>query len=86
MRVSQPVALLERPGELQARPSHGEVHLAGDADVLTRERFRDAIQLVLQSGLRPAPGGRVLVDARTLRHLGAARIGRLVLDELAEDR
>jgi hypothetical protein len=122
MRVSHPVALLERPGELQARHSHGEVHLVGDADVLTRERFRDAIQLVLQSGLRPAPGGRVLVDlsrlyflsagcagdltrliaqadgyervvircsglpARTLRHLGAARIGRLVLDELAEDR
>jgi hypothetical protein len=118
MRVSHPVALLERPGELQARHSHGEVHLVGDADVLTRERFRDAIQLML----RPAPGGRVLVDlsrlcflsagcagdlirlvaqadgyervvircpglhARTLRHLGAARIGRLVLDELAEDR
>jgi anti-anti-sigma regulatory factor len=118
MRVSHPVALLERPGELQARHSHGEVHLIGDADVLTRERFRDAIQLVL----RPVPGGRVLVDlsrlcflsagcagdlmrliaqadeyervvihcsglhARTLRHLGADRIGRLVLDELAEDR
>jgi hypothetical protein len=122
MRVSHPVALLERPGELQARHSHGEVHLVGDADVLMRERFRDAIQLVLRPGLRPAPGGRVLVDlsrlcflsagcagdlmrliaqadgyervvircpglhARTLHHLGAARIGRLVLDELAEDR
>jgi anti-anti-sigma regulatory factor len=118
MRVSHPVALLERPGELQARHSHGEVHLVGDADVLTRERFRDAIQ----PGLRPAPGGRMLVDlsrlcflsagcagdlmrliaqadgyervvircsglhARTLRHLGADRVGRLVLDELAEDR
>jgi hypothetical protein len=118
MRVSHPVALLERPGELQARHSHGEVYLVGDADVLTRERFRDAIQAVL----RPAPGGGGLVDlsrlcflsagcagdlmrlvaqadgyehvvircsglhARTLRHLGAAQVGRLVLDELAEDR
>jgi anti-anti-sigma regulatory factor len=117
MRVSHPVALLERPGELQARRSHGEVHLIGDGDVLTRERFRDAIQALL----RPASGGRVLVDlsrlcflsagcagdllrlaaqadgyervvircsgmhARTLHYLGAARIRRLVLDELAED-
>ena len=118
MRVSHPVALLERPGELQAGHSHGEVHLVGDADVLTRERFRDAIQALL----RPPPGGGVLVDlsrlcflsagcagdlmrlvaqadgyehvvircsgphARTLRHLGAAQVRRLVLDELAEDR
>jgi anti-anti-sigma regulatory factor len=118
MRVSHPVALLERPGELQAWHSYDEVHLIGDGDVLTRERFRDAIQAVLG----PAPGGQVLVDlsrlcflsagcagdllrlvaqadacelvviccsdlhARTLRHLGADRIGRLVLDELAEDR
>jgi anti-anti-sigma regulatory factor len=118
MRVSHPVALLERPGELQAWHAHDEVHLVGDGDVLTRERFCDALQAVL----RPAPGGQVLVDlsrlcflsagcagdllrlaaqadgcelvvvccsslhARTLRHLGAARIGRLVLDELAEDR
>jgi anti-anti-sigma regulatory factor len=118
MRVSHPVALLERPGELQAWPSHAEVHLVGDADVSTRGRFSDAVQ----APLRPASGGRVLVDlsrlcflsagcagdlirlvaqangyecvvircsvvhARTLRHLGAARIGRLVLDELAEDR
>jgi anti-anti-sigma regulatory factor len=118
MRVSHPVALLERPGELQAWHSHGEVHMVGDGDVLTRQRFRDAIQALL----RPASGGRVLVDlsrlcflsaacagdllrlvaqadgyelvvihcsgvhARTLRHLGAPGIGRLVLDELAEDR
>jgi anti-anti-sigma regulatory factor len=118
MRVSHPVALLERPGELQAWHSHGEVHLVGDGDVLTRERFRDAIQAVLRS----APDGQVLVDlsrlcflsagcagdllrlvaqadecelvviccsdlhARTLCHLGAARIARLVLDEVAEDR
>jgi anti-anti-sigma regulatory factor len=118
MRASHPVALLDRPGELQVWPSHGEVHLIGDADVLTQQRFRDAIQAVL----RPASGGWVLVDlsrlcflsagcagdllrlvaqadgceravircsarhARTLRHLGAPRIGRLVLDERAEDR
>jgi MEDS: MEthanogen/methylotroph, DcmR Sensory domain len=118
MRVSHPVALLERHGELQARHSRGEVRLIGDADVLTRDRFRDAIGALL----RPAPRGQALVDlsrlcflsascagdlvrlvagadgyervvircsgvhARTLRYLGAARIGRLVLDELAEDR
>ncbi len=118
MRASHPVTLLERPGELQAWHSHDEVHLIGDGDVLTRERFRDAIQVVLRS----AAGGQVLVDlsrlcflsagcagdllrlvaradgcervvvccsgphARTLDHLGAARIGRLVLDELPEER
>ena len=118
LRVSHPVALLERPGELEAWHSHGEVHLVGDGDVLTRQRFHDAIQ----AALRSAPDGQMLVDlsrlcflsagcagdllrlvaqadgcecvviccsglhARTLDHLGAARIGRLVLDEVAEDR
>jgi hypothetical protein len=122
MRVSHPVALLERPGELQARYSTGEVHLIGDGDLLTRQRFRDAIGAVVQPGPGRWTGGWVLVDlsrlcflsagcagdllrliaqadghehvvvrcsrlhTRTLRHLGAARIGRLVLDELAEDR
>jgi MEDS: MEthanogen/methylotroph, DcmR Sensory domain len=60
MRVSHPVALLERPGGLEAWHSAGEVHLAGDGDLLTRAYFRDAIR--------------------------AAGIGRLVLDEPAEDR
>lgn len=118
MRVSHPVALLERPGELQAWHSGGEVHLIGDGDLLTRPRFRDAVRAALAAGA----GGWVLVDlsrlcfmsagcagdllrlaaqadgydrvvvrcsglnASTLRHLGAAGIGRLVLDELAEDR
>jgi anti-anti-sigma regulatory factor len=118
MRVSHPVALLERPGELEAWHAHGEVHLVGDGDVLTRQRFHDAIQ----AALRSAPDGQLLVDlsrlcflsagcagdllrlvaqadgcecvviccsglhARTLDHLEAARIGRLVLDEVAEDR
>ena len=59
--------------QLPAWHSPGEAHLAGDGDVSTRERFRDVIRC---SGL----------PARTLRHLGAARVGRLVLDELAEDR
>jgi len=117
MRVSHPVALLERPGELQAWHSAGEVHLIGDGDLLTRPRFRDAVQAALAAGA----GGWVLVNlsrvcfmsagcagdllrliaqadgydkvvvrcaglhARTLRHLGAARIGRLVLDELPEE-
>ena len=121
MRVSHPVALLERPGELQAWHSSGEVHLIGDGDLLTRQRFRDAIRAVVGParaadrgvgaggpvqavlpvrGLRRRPdapgrpgrrararGGPLLrLHARTLRHLGAAGIGRLVLDELAEDR
>jgi hypothetical protein len=122
IRVSHPVALLERPGELQARSSSGEVHLIGDADLLTQQRFRDAIGAALAPGPTGWPGGWVLVDlsrlcflsagcagdllrlivqadgyegvmvrcstlhAKTLRHLGAARVGRLVLDEVAEDR
>ena len=122
MRVSHPVALLERPGDLQAWHSSGEVHLIGDGDLLTRQRFRDAIGAVLQPGPGGSTGGWALVDlsrlcflsagcagdlmrliaqaeehehvvvrcsrlhARTLRHLGAAQIGRLVLDELTEDR
>ena len=118
MRVSHPVALLERPGELESWHCPGEVHLIGDGDLLTRPRFRAAIRAALAT----AAGGWMLVDmsrlcfmsagcagdllrlitqadgydkvvvrcaglhARTLRHLGAAGIGRLVLDELAEDR
>jgi len=102
--------------------SSREVHLVGDGDLLTRQRFRDAIR----AAVNPAPGGWsggwVLVDlsrlcflsagcagdllqlvaqadgleravvrcsglhAKTLRQLGAARVGRLLLDELAEER
>jgi len=116
MRASHPVALLERPGELAAWHSAGEVRLIGDGDLLTRPAFRDAVRAALAAGA----GGRVLVDlsrvcfmsagcaadllrliaqadgydhvvvrcaglnARTLRHLGADRIGRLVLDEAAD--
>lgn len=117
MRVSHPAALLERPGELQAWHSGGypggEVHLVGEGDLLTRPRFRAAIQAAVAS----AAAGPVLVDlsrlcflsagcagdllrliaradghegvvvrcsslhARTPRQLGAARIGRLLVDE-----
>jgi anti-anti-sigma regulatory factor len=118
LRVSHPVALLEQPGELQAWHSSGEVHLIGDADLITRQHFRDTLRAVVC----PPAGGRVLVDlsrlcfmsaacagdllrliagadgchcvvvrcprihAKTLRHLGAAEIGRLVLDEVATER
>jgi hypothetical protein len=118
MRVRHPVALLERLGELQVRHADGEVHLIGDADLLTRPRFLDSIRAALAAGA----GGWLLVDlsrlcflsagcagdllrliaraagyegvvvrcsglhAMTLRHLGAAGIGRLALDVLAEDR
>lgn len=116
MRVSHPVALLERPGELQVRRASGELHLIGDADLLTRQSFRDAVRAAVQ----PPPGDQVFIDlsrlcflsaacagdllrliaqadgcesvvvrcagihARTLRQLGAAGIGRLLLDEPAE--
>jgi anti-anti-sigma regulatory factor len=118
MRVSHPVALLERPGELQARHSSGELHLIGDADLITRQYFRDAVRAAIQ----PPPGGQVFIDlsrlcflsaacagdllrliaqadgrecvvvrcarihTQTLRHLGADGIGRLVLDEAAEEQ
>jgi len=64
-------AASERPGELQAWHSHGEVHLVGDGDVLTRERFRYAIRLALRSGA----GGQVLVDLSRLCFLSAGCAG-----------
>src|SRR5690348_775205 len=50
MRVSHPVALLERPGGLEAWYSAGEVHLIGDGDLLTRPQFRDAVRAALAAG------------------------------------
>ncbi|MDQ2811927.1 MAG: MEDS domain-containing protein [Actinomycetota bacterium] len=49
MRVSHPVALLEQPGELRAWHGYGEVHLIGDADLSTRQGFRDAVRPAVQS-------------------------------------
>jgi anti-anti-sigma regulatory factor len=114
MWSSHPVALLERPGDLQAWHAVGEVSLVGDADLATIDTFREAMRTALA---RPS-GGQVLVNltrlcflsggcagellrlaeqaravdrvvvrcrssfqARILSRLGAARIGKLVLEE-----
>lgn len=71
MRVSHPVALLERPGDLQAHHTPGELCLIGDADMATGDIFRAAVSVAFG-----APRGRsVLVDLTRLSFLstGCAR-------------
>ena len=75
MRLSHPVALLERPGDLQAYHAPGEVFLVGDADVATGDIFRAAVSLALD----PPAGGRVLVDLTRLCFLSAGCAGDLLL-------
>ena len=53
MRVSHPVALLERPGDLQARQAPGDLCLIGDADMATEDTFR---ALVSAAFAEPAAG------------------------------
>ena len=74
MRVSHPVALLERPGELQAWHAGDEVHLIGDADLSTRQYFRDAVR----AAVYPSRRGRVLVDLSRLCFMSAACAGDLL--------
>ena len=74
MRVSHPVALLERPGELQAWHASDEVHLIGDADLTTRQYFRDALRAAVQ----PPSGRRVLIDLSRLCFMSAACAGDLL--------
>ena len=74
MRVSHPVALLERPGELQAWHARDEVHLIGDADLSTRQYFRDAVR----AAVYPPHRGRVLVDLSRLCFMSAACAGDLL--------
>ena len=52
MRVSHPVALLERPGDLQAHQAPGELYLIGDADMATGDIFRAAVSVAF--GAPPA--------------------------------
>jgi hypothetical protein len=75
IRASHPVALLERPGDLQAHHAPGELHLIGDADVLTVDIFRAAVSLAFGG----PQGGRVLVDLTRLCFLSAGCAGDLLL-------
>ena len=74
MRVSHPVALLERPGDLQAHHAPGELHLIGDADVVTGDIFRAAVSLAFGT----PRGGRVLVNLTQLCFLSAGCAGDLL--------
>lgn len=63
MRAGHPVALLERPGDLDAFRSADGVHFVGDADLATSEFFRATVQAALSG----APDGcTVLVDLSRL--------------------
>lgn len=74
IRVSHPVALLERPGDLCAHHAPGELHLIGDADVVTGDIFRAAVSLAFEA----PSGGRVLVDLSGLCFLSAGCAGDLL--------
>jgi hypothetical protein len=74
MRLSHPVALLERPGDLQAHHAPGELYLIGDADVVTGDIFRAAVRLAFD-----APRDRqALVDLTRLCFLSAGCAGDLL--------
>jgi hypothetical protein len=74
MRLSHPVALLERPGDLQAHHAPGELYLIGDADVVTGDIFRAAVRLAFA-----APSdGQALVDLTRLCFLSAGCAGDLL--------
>jgi hypothetical protein len=74
MWLSHPVALLERPGELQAHHAPGELYLIGDADVATGDILRAAVSLACEA----PPNGRVLVDLTRLCFLSAGCAGDLL--------
>jgi anti-anti-sigma regulatory factor len=74
MRVGHPVALLERPGDLQAHHAPGELHLIGDADMATGDIFRAAVSLAFEA----PPGRQVLVDLTRLCFLSAGCGGDLL--------
>src|ERR1700722_13030266 len=73
MRVSHPVALLERPGDLQAHHAPGELYLVGDADMATGDIFRAAVSVAFE-----APGRQALVDLTRLCFLSAGCAGDLL--------
>jgi anti-anti-sigma regulatory factor len=75
MRVSHPVALLERPGDLQAHhAAAGELYLIGDADMATGDIFRAAVSVAFAA----PPGGQALVDLTGVCFLSAGCAGDLL--------
>jgi anti-anti-sigma regulatory factor len=74
MRASHPVALLERPGDLQAHHAPGELYLIGDADMATGDIFRAAVSLAFDA----PPGRQALVDLTRLCFLSAGCAGDLL--------
>jgi hypothetical protein len=74
MRVSHPVALLERPGDLQAHHAPGELYLIGDADMATGDIFRAAVSVAFEA----PPGRQALVDLTRLCFLSAGCAGDLL--------
>src|SRR5450756_613166 len=85
MRVSHPVALLERPGDLQACHAPGELYLIGDADMATGDIFRAAVSLACGPPRVPP----VLVDLTPPSFLSttcAKDLLRLVGQASARDR
>jgi anti-anti-sigma regulatory factor len=79
MRVSHPVALLERPGDLQAYHAPGGLCLIGDADMATGDIFRAAVSVAFGS----ARGRPVVVDLTRLSFLstGCARDLLLLIEQ-----
>jgi anti-anti-sigma regulatory factor len=85
MRASHPVALLERPGDLQAHHGPGELYLIGDADMATGDIFRAAVSVAFEA----PPGRQALVDLTRLCFLSAGCAGdllRLIAQSGACDR
>ena len=74
MRTSHPVALLERPGDLQAHRAPGELCLVGDADMATEDDFRTIVSSAFDVPL----GGRMMVDLTRLCFLSAGCAGDLL--------
>src|SRR6202522_2755332 len=74
MRVSHPVALLERPGDLQAHHAPGELYLIGDADTATGETLRAAVSAAFEA----PPGRQAMVDLTRLCFLSAGCAGDLL--------
>lgn len=74
MRVSHPVALLERPGDLQAHHAPGELYLIGDADMATSDIFTAAVTVAFEA----PPGRQLLVDLTRLCFLSVGCAGDLL--------
>jgi anti-anti-sigma regulatory factor len=75
MRTGHPVALLERPGDLDAFRSADGMHFVGDADMATSAFFRDTLLAAFRD---PDRRGIVLVDMSRLCFLSAGCAGDLL--------